>query len=353
MHGSKTASRRVPPNLFSAPFGVAGLSEVWRAATPVLGTSAAIPNAVCIAAAFAWVAVVAGYVASGPRQVIADLRDKVLAPFVPLAVITPLILASGLAPYAFGAARVLVVGFVILTIAVGGWLTGQWIVGDLDEAAAHPGYFLPTVAGGLVAAFAAAQVHLYSLADVCFGIGMLCWVLLGSLLLHRLFFHAALPVPLVPTLAIEVAPPVVAGIAYNALSGGATNTFAYALAGYGVLMVIVQIRFIPVYARLRFTPGFWAFTFSFAAVGTDTVEWIGLEHPAGGAVYTGLVVAALSLFIFAIAVRSVVAIRRGQFFPASRPQTPDASPVGRPELVGAARSGGAGTAADIPTTTRK
>ena len=45
---ARVSTRRVPPNLFGAPFGVAGLSEVWRAAVPVLGTSRAIPNAVCI-----------------------------------------------------------------------------------------------------------------------------------------------------------------------------------------------------------------------------------------------------------------------------------------------------------------
>ena len=244
-------------------------------------------------------------------------------------------------------------GFVIVTVAVGGWMTGQWIVEDLDEAAVHPGYFLPTVAGGLIASFAADQVHLHALAEACFGVGMLCWVLLGSLLLHRLFFHAALPAPLVPTLAIEVAPPVVAGVAYHAISGGATNTFAYALAGYGVLMVLVQIRFIPIYARLKFTPAFWSFTFSYAAVGTDAVEWIAIKHPAGAVIYTGLIVAALSVFILAIAVRSVVAIRRRLFFPPSTPAAPESALVAQPELIPAAQSGEGGTPIRISTTTQE
>lgn len=353
MIGSTAAPRRVPPHLFSAPFGVAGLSEVWRAAVPVLGIPRAVPDAVGIAAALLWVAVVAGYAAGGPRQVIADLRDEVLAPFVPLAAITPLILAAGLAPYAFGAARVLVVAFMTVTIAVGGWLTGQWIVEGVGEAAVHPGYFLPTVAGGLVASLAAAQVHLHALASVCLGVGMLSWVLVGSLLLHRLSCHAAPPAPLAPTMAIEVAPPVVAGIAYRALSGGATDTFAYALAGCGVLMVIAQIRFIPVYARLRFGPGFWAFTFPFAAVGTDAIEWIAAEHPAGATVGTGVVVAALSVLVLAIAVRSAVAIRRGRFFPPPGPGAPGSGPVARPEVVAPARSAATATRARIPITTQE
>jgi tellurite resistance protein len=111
------------------------------------------------------------------------------------------------------------------------------------------------VAGGLVGAFSLAEVHLHALGEASFGIGMLCWLLLGSLLLNRLFFRPTLPAGLVLTLAIEVAPPAVAGIAYGALSGGGANTFFYARAGYTVLMVLVQLRFIPVYARRRFIPG--------------------------------------------------------------------------------------------------
>jgi len=125
---------------------------------------------------------------------------------------------------------------------------------------------------------------------------------------------------------------------------------AYALAGYGVLMGIVQIRFLPVYARLRFTAGFWAFTFSFAAVGTDAVEWIATEHPAGATVYSSLVVASLSVLVLAIAARSAVAIWRGQFFPPSSHVLPASQSAGQLDLVTAAVSGAGSARTDIPTT---
>ena len=38
--------------------------------------------------------------------------------------------------------------FLIATVLHGGWVTGQWFVVDLDRSKLHPGYFLPTVAGG-------------------------------------------------------------------------------------------------------------------------------------------------------------------------------------------------------------
>jgi tellurite resistance protein len=90
---------------------------------------------------------------------------------------------------------------------------------DLDEAKAHPGYFLPTVASGLVDSGSLAEVHPRAAAEATFGIGLLCWVL-GSLILNRLFFTKALPTPLVPTLAIVLVPRAVAGLAWFVINGG-------------------------------------------------------------------------------------------------------------------------------------
>ena len=47
---------RVPPNFFGIPFGLAGLAEAWYAASPTLGTSAVVPDAIDIVAAVAWLA---------------------------------------------------------------------------------------------------------------------------------------------------------------------------------------------------------------------------------------------------------------------------------------------------------
>jgi tellurite resistance protein len=308
---------RVPPNLFGIAFGLAGLGEAWNAGRQTLGVSRAVPDAIFLLAAVAWLLLITGYAAQGRGRVLADLRHPVLAPFVSLAVIIPMILASALATVAFAAGRALVIFFLAATVAVGGWLTGQWIAGDLDQQSAHPGYFLPTVAGGLLGAAAAAQVHLHAVAETSFGIGVICWLLLGSTILNRLFFKRALPTALLPTLGIEVAPPAVAGVAYFALTGGATNAMARALAGYAVLMALVQVRLLPVYVRLRFTPGFWAFTFSYAALASDALLWISRERPPGAVLCCVAVLVVITGFIAVIAARTVMAAARGDLLPTS------------------------------------
>jgi tellurite resistance protein len=87
---------------------------------------------------------------------------------------------------------------------------------------------LPTVAGGRVGAYAAATVGLHALAAAA----------------------------LVPTLAIELLLPAGARMAWFGLDHDAVDVVARGLGGYAVLMALVQLRFVPAYLRLRYTPGF-------------------------------------------------------------------------------------------------
>lgn len=176
------------------------------------------------------------------------------------------------------------------------------------------------MAGVLVGAYSAALVHLHAVAVASFGIGILCWLLLGSILLNRLFFRPGLPPALLPTLAIELAPPAVAGIAWFGLGGKPASPVACVLGGYAVLMALVQLTLVPSYARLSFSPGFWAFTFSYAAAATDGMLWIDKERPPGATAYAVIGAAAITLLIGAIAVRTVILLARGQLLP--RPSLP-------------------------------
>lgn len=307
---------RVPPNFFGICFGLAGLAEAWHVAGSLLGTPSLIPVAINILAATVWVLLTVGYLAQGFGQLLADLRDLVLGPFISVSVIAAMLLATALIPFAIGAARTLVSIFLVLTVLIGGWLTGQWILFDSAEASFHPGYMLPSVAGGFIGAFCAAQVGLHAIAEASFGLGIVSWIVLGSVLLNRLLFRPSLLELLVPTLAIELAPPAVAGIALFALNGRVASSFACALGGYAVLMAVVQLRFLPLYLKLSFSPAFWAFTFSYAAAATDALLWISVKRRAGSVVYASCIVTAITVLVVVILVKTLRLLLRGELFPA-------------------------------------
>lgn len=313
-------SRRIPLNLFGMPFGFAGLAGTWLTLAESHHAPVAVGDCLLIVSAILWVVVVAAYaryVVADRGRLVADLLDPIASPFASLVVITPMLWAAeGVYPHAEAAGRVMLDVFLVLTVLLGAWFTGQWIYGPLELDKLHPGYFLPTVAGGLIASFGAAAVGQRQLAVAMFGYGMICWLVLGSLILGRLFFRPSLPTPLLPTLAIEVAPAAVASLADFALSGDHVDAVATFLAGYGVLMVLAQVRLLPAFWRLPFMPSTWAFTFSWAAVATAIAYWLQADQPVGYLAWEYVVLALITVLIGGIAARTVVGVARGTFLPA-------------------------------------
>jgi tellurite resistance protein len=324
---------RIPPNSFGIAFGLAGLGGTWLTAAESGWAPRAVGEVLSLVAAAAWLALVVAYgahAASRPGALRSDLTDPVVAPFATLATITPMLLvARGLTPYAPATAAVVTAVLIGLTVLHGCWFTGQLIHGDYAMDRLHPGYFIPTVAGGLLSAIAADQIGQTDLAWALFGYGAISWLLLGSMVLGRLFFGPHLPAALLPTVAIEVAPSAIAGLAWFALGDGSIDPVARVLAGYGVLMVLAQLRLVPDFLRLRFSLGFWAFAFSWAAVATVVLHWIARTRPPGGDGLAVLVLVAATLLVGAIAVRTVVGLRRGTLFPR------DAAPAATSSTAGA------------------
>jgi tellurite resistance protein len=211
-------------------------------------------------------------------------------------------------------ARYLVLVCAVGALVLGGWLTGHWMSQPLEIDDMHPGYFLPTVAGGLIAATALQSVGYHDLALMAFGIGLICWIVLGSVLLQRLFFRPMLAPGLVPLLAIELAPPAVAGNAWVALNPE-TDAVQYGLGAYTLLMVLVQVRLIPEYRKVPFSPSFWAFTFSYAAAATYAMHWLHLSPFPGGPLTAWVLAILVTGLVLAIGARTVVSMRAGTYLP--------------------------------------
>jgi tellurite resistance protein len=148
-----------------------------------------------------------------------------------------------------------------------------------------------------------------------FGYGVTCWIILGSIILVRLFTQPMLPAALTPTLAIELAPPTVGGVAWFQINGNQPDMVAFVLAGYAILMALVQIRLISIYRKAPFGPGMWSFTFSYAAAVSVSIRWLAAETVDGRQALTWLLLALLTLGIATLAAATIVALRRRNFLP--------------------------------------
>jgi tellurite resistance protein len=332
-HPGRVAAARPPlrltANLFGLPFGLCGTAQAWSAGRDLAGVPAWPAAVLWVLAAAAWLVTLVAY----GVDVVTDGRwrtepaDPVFGPFTVLAAIVPMLLGVELSRYARPAGEVVFVTALVATVLAGGWITGGWIVAPQPLDRWHPAYQLPTVAGGLLGAGGSAALGHRDLAMVLFGLGGICWITLGSIVLVRLVGRPPLPPPLRPTLAIEVAPPVVAGSAWFAINGNRPDAVALALAGYATLMVLVQLRLVPIHRTAPFGVGTWAFSFSYAAAAGVALRWLDVGQEPGRRALSWVLLSALTAGIAVLAGRTALGLRRGTYLPrATRPAEATAGP---------------------------
>jgi tellurite resistance protein len=301
---------RVPPGFFGAALGLSGLAGLWLFAATSIGVSAVVGDGIALLAGGVWCVLAVAYVCQGARQILRDFRDTVDGPMLAAPVMSALVLGSVLSTHARTAGHIVVIVFLIVGALLCGLLIGQWMSGGIDEDRLGPALYLPGGGIGFVGCEAAYAIGRHGIAALFFGIGVFTWVFASSIVLSRLQYRPRLAAALTPTMAIELAPPAVAGSAYFLLHVGRPDPFAYGLAGYAVVMVVAQVRLIPLYRAAAFTSGFWSYTFPWVAMGTLAVRWLALEHPRGERAYAWVVIGLATTLVLAIGVRTVVEIAR-------------------------------------------
>jgi tellurite resistance protein len=316
---SAPTRRRVPyltANLFAACFGLAGLASAWTALMHLVHGPDWPANALSIVAALVWLITAIAYLGNvgAQHRWNRELSDQTLAPFISLLFIVPVLLSVPLAEQARGAGEVVFGCAAALTVIFGAWITGDWIARNGEIRRWHPGYYLPSAAGGLIAAGASAALGFSTLSHVLFGLGVGSYLLLGSIIGQRLFVVPELPAALLPTIAIELAPPVVAADSWFAINGGRVDTTVAVISGFAVLMLLAQLRLIPLYRTAPFGPAYWAFSFPVAAAVTGGLHWLGAEHVPGATGLGYAVVGVLSAGYLLLTARTVAALTNGTFF---------------------------------------
>ncbi|MET1005242.1 MAG: hypothetical protein ABWX96_06820 [Propionibacteriaceae bacterium] len=304
-------------NLFGIPFGIGGVALCWSTAHQLVDAPSWPALLLWSLAGLIFIVLLVGYLIDvvSTGRAATETADLTFAPFTALIFILPMLFGLAAVEYAPRIGTTVFLVSVALVVLFGGWMSGQWIVQETPLERWHPGYFLPTVAGPLIAAGGCASLGYDGLARLLFGYGAICWLVLGSIILARLFTRPLPPIPLIPTLAIELAPPVVAGNAWFAINGNRPDTVAYVLAGYAVLMALVQLRLIQLYVKVPFAAGVWAFGFSYAAVIPVSIRWLVAEQvgPQQSLTYGMLTIATLGLVV--LIVRTVIGLVRGTFLP--------------------------------------
>ncbi len=304
-----------PVSFFAVTMGLSGLTLAWRKVAVMLDWPVMVSHALGLFTLALFVVLLAAYLTRAlryPQAVRNELNHPVMSAFVPTISISLLLLAVCMLPlwpalgaglWGVGAALHL-----ILTLhIVRGWVHKE----HFQLGHINPAWFIPAV-GNVVAPLAGVQLGQAELSWFFFAVGISFWVILLVIVFYRILFHDPLPPHLLPTLFILIAPPAVGFLAYVGLSGGQVDAFArilYYLALFFTLLLLVEF---PRFARLPFFLSWWAYSFPSAAV---TVATFTMAEKVGGAFFHWLaliMLAALTLLIAWLALKTVQAAMQGK-----------------------------------------
>ncbi|AUT73081.1 dicarboxylate transporter/tellurite-resistance protein TehA [Paraburkholderia hospita] len=285
---AKTNDTVMPASFFGIAVGSLALANAWRVAARIWHLPAGIVDTLTFVALGVWVIVLAAYARKWfvqRSQARAEWEHPLQSSFVGLGSTASLLASIALANYSRTAGLVVFAVAAVAQLAVGVHLQGRIWQGGRDPELTTPAIYLPAVAPSFVAATASATFGWQQMGMLFFGAGLLSWLAIESLILHRAAVHTPLPEAQRPLLGIQVAPPVVGGVAYMSITHGAPDLFAFALLGYGLYQALLMLRLLPWIRRQPFAPSYWAFTFAAAALptlamrivergATGEVEWL-------------------------------------------------------------------------------
>jgi tellurite resistance protein len=306
----------IPVSFFSIAVGLLALGNAWRAAVRLWALPAWAAAAVSAIGLVVWGALLVLYALTWLRhgaQARAELQHPLQSSFVALVPVSSLLAAVALQPLAPALGFAVFIVALLASLGIGAWLFGRIWQGGLTPELVTPAVYLPAVAQNFVAALAAAVFGWPQVGLWFFGAGLLSWLAIESTILNRLGTRGALPAAMRPLLGIQLAPPVVGGVAWMALgqpgADASSDLFAQALLGYGLYQALLLARLLPWIRAQGFTPSYWGFSFGVAALptlamrlaahgGDGAVQWLApIAFAVANAIVLALVVGTLRLWI--------------------------------------------------------
>jgi len=318
-HTVRDHIRHLPVALFAAPMSVAGVAVAWQRLETAAQWPAVLSTGVLLLAMLTFVLLAAAYTAKLKLHragALTEWRHPVQICFFATIGMSLLVIASGLArldaPTAFG---VWVIGTALLAATTIGTLTA-WLTRErIDPALLTPAWFLPVVGPALVA-HAGVRLGYPEVSWLFFSIGLICWLFLLPLVLHRLFFGAPLPEMLWPSMVILVAPPAILFIARVELTRveleGGLGDIGRVLFAASLLFAAVLLPGLLRLARSPFSLAWWAYSFPLAALASVLLVHGEGAGGRGSTIAGAAVLSAVTLITAYVLARTLTALMRGK-----------------------------------------
>ncbi len=312
---------RVPVSFFSMSMGYAGLAAAWREASRIYGVPVLIADGLMILGLMMFGALVFGQMRrwqSHTDVLAAEFEDPIKGAFFATFSMSLLSLAGSVLVHSPMAASVMwgVGAATHLVIAVA--IISRWFERDCDVANVNPGWFLPS-AGNLLVPVTGAQLGFVELSWFFFAVGFVFWAILFVILIYRVIFLGPFRTDLMPTLFVFLAPPSLAALALEALTGQMASPVGAVLIYTSVFFAVLLATLWRQFQKTGFAPIWWASTFPTAAMATACLRY-GEEVSVMGAQLAGILALGFSTTaVGVLSILTVMAARNGTLFVAPHP----------------------------------
>ena len=302
------ALKHLAPNWFAIVMGLCGLSLAWGRAEPMLGDMAGAGALVLAAAAALAFVLLLGFSwlrwQRHPEALAADLKHPVRHAFIATIPVSIILLATcgvsmlGTSDWLAALWWVGSLGQLGVTL----WVLARWLSADKAQGLGWPTItpvLIIPVVGNVLAPLAGVSLGAGSWAAAQFGIGLLLWPVVLTLLMVRIAAHGLWPERLLPSTFITVAPPAVIGSATLQLGGPAV--LAWMCWGIALFFTLWSFQIGRRMLAQPFSIGFWSIGFPLAAFATLTLR-LAAQHPLAQApAMIALALASLVIALLAIA----------------------------------------------------
>ncbi|MCL7709152.1 SLAC1 anion channel family protein [Actinobacillus pleuropneumoniae] len=308
-----------PRPLFASVMGLSGLTIAWYKGHEVLNLPSEISDGLRYLTTLIWLLLFVIYLFKGirfPQQVKADSMHPIKMNFLTAISIGLLLLSVAWKPASIAVSQSLWMVGAILHLGFTFFVVDRWIFkSQFKLAQITPAWFIPVV-GNIIVPVVGVN---YAPSDVnwfFFSIGFLFWIVLLTLVLHRMFFADPLPTKLNPTLFVLIAPPAVGFISYTKLVGELVpfGQILYFFAMFWTLFLALKVR---VFLNTPFFLSAWGYSFPLAAFSIASLEMSGLANIETALYYRiiGSVMLIIStLIITYLTVRTLREIINGSVF---------------------------------------
>lgn len=309
---------RIPAAWFGMVLGLGGIANGWRVATRIWAVPEVVADVAALIAFAVWAGLAALHAAKwiGARAAArGEACDPIGGGFVGLVPFATMIAGLAMVAVVAPIGRVMLIAGVIGQIGYGSWFLARIVRGGRAVEATTPVLYLPTVGGGFVAAMALATLGAGDAAKLCFGAGLVSWLVLEAVVVRRLVEGPSLAPPLRPSFGILLAAPAVGCLAELAVTSGPPDLAAFGLFGYGLLQALMLVWTVRWTTEQPFAANWWGFSFGVAALPLAGLRLV--ERGAAGFVEAAapLLFAAGNAIVLALVVATVRLAVAGRLLP--------------------------------------